>query len=356
MSFLIQGKTNWKFVTLVIILTVMVSVGILFYIKTNEIPSVKVYKAEKREKIQNETVNWENYQNSKMGFSIKYPSHWEKFMDGPLSWFNPESENKGFLVSFHYEDENQFFSMTEIMRISLNPKDLEELEKFEGESMLEKLVLQYKQEVLKDNPELEGMEMEKEKQILVDNVPFIQFRFSSPVAEKVDPFELSEAVHLIGVVEGDVFLISCGSASKECSSTFNLMLSTFKFIEKKEMPFLGVNHISIVFLSDEEKIKIGLPKTLNYGALVLSENLAKELGISYKGDHPGGIIPNSPADKTGIKSGDVILKVNDEDVVRLERILYNYVAGDAVDLKILRDGEEITFTVKLEEYPSNIDY
>jgi len=82
------------------------------------------------------------------------------------------------------------------------------------------------------------------------------------------------------------------------------------------------------------------------------------LGVRYKVTDQGvvltkgqngepAIYPNSPASKVGLKEGDIVK--ND-----LSALLNQYRVGDKVDLKILRDGKEMTVTVTLEERPENL--
>ncbi|MBI4692235.1 MAG: trypsin-like peptidase domain-containing protein [Candidatus Terrybacteria bacterium] len=82
------------------------------------------------------------------------------------------------------------------------------------------------------------------------------------------------------------------------------------------------------------------------------------IGIRYKvvengvqlvkgpGDEPA-IDPNGPAEKAGLKEGDIIL----EDIGLL---LSKYRVADTVALKILRDGKEMTVSVILGERPENL--
>ncbi len=60
--------------------------------------------------------------------------------------------------------------------------------------------------------------------------------------------------------------------------------------------------------------------------------------------------PGSPAEKSGLKSGDVVVKVENTDVVDaadFERALLGRKAGDEVDILIRRDGKEQTLKLKL---------
>lgn len=58
----------------------------------------------------------------------------------------------------------------------------------------------------------------------------------------------------------------------------------------------------------------------------------------------------SPADKAGLKTNDVITKINDDTVssiAYLRYYLYNYNVGDKITLTYIRDGKEKTTTVTL---------
>lgn len=64
-----------------------------------------------------------------------------------------------------------------------------------------------------------------------------------------------------------------------------------------------------------------------------------------------GVEPNSPADKGGIKKGDIITKINNETVENSSYFkykLYSYKVGDTVKITVKRDNKEITLKVKLE--------
>ena len=59
-----------------------------------------------------------------------------------------------------------------------------------------------------------------------------------------------------------------------------------------------------------------------------------------------------PAYKAGIKKGDVIIKAGDYEIVNSARLKYYlsmYKPGDTIDVVVIRDGDEKTFKVTLEE-------
>jgi len=89
----------------------------------------------------------------------------------------------------------------------------------------------------------------------------------------------------------------------------------------------------------------------------IDENVAKGLGLeSAKGVQVPRVQKDSPAEKAGIKEGDIILKVNDKVIENRDQ-LSNYIAsmapGTKVDVTIWRDGKEKVITVKLGERPSD---
>lgn len=62
----------------------------------------------------------------------------------------------------------------------------------------------------------------------------------------------------------------------------------------------------------------------------------------------------SPAEKSGLQSGDVIIKADDKDITtmdELNNIKNSHKVGDTMKLKINRKGEEKEITVTLEETP-----
>ncbi|MDQ7786835.1 MAG: DegQ family serine endoprotease [Thermodesulfovibrionales bacterium] len=85
----------------------------------------------------------------------------------------------------------------------------------------------------------------------------------------------------------------------------------------------------------------------------LTPELAKQFGISdEKGVLVGDVIEDSPAEKSGIQRGDVILELNGKKVED-PRSLRNMVAGidpnDEVTLKLVREGQPTTVRVKITE-------
>ncbi|MFA5766536.1 MAG: trypsin-like peptidase domain-containing protein [Candidatus Paceibacterota bacterium] len=71
------------------------------------------------------------------------------------------------------------------------------------------------------------------------------------------------------------------------------------------------------------------------------------------GDGEAAVVEDSAADKAGILQGDIILEFNGEKLTAdntLREMIYNQSPGDVVDMKVLRDGEEMTLQATLEEW------
>lgn len=85
----------------------------------------------------------------------------------------------------------------------------------------------------------------------------------------------------------------------------------------------------------------------------ISENIAR--GLKYK-DKNGALIseafPGDPADKAGIKAGDIIIEVNGKAIRNTHELLMivaSFHVGDKVTVKVVREGKEMTFRVEVAE-------
>lgn len=68
------------------------------------------------------------------------------------------------------------------------------------------------------------------------------------------------------------------------------------------------------------------------------------------------VAPNSPADKAGIKIGDIILKVGELDAISPTQIMQyisNVKPNTTLDVLISRVGQQMVLPVVIEEYPTN---
>lgn len=113
------------------------------------------------------------------------------------------------------------------------------------------------------------------------------------------------------------------------------LIESVKSTGKLQRPFLGVVYVS---LTDDIAKQYKL--SVNRGAFIPS---AIQLGEDT-------IVDGSPADKAGLKEGDVITKVNNTAIDEnngLTSVLGRHKVGDKVTLTIVRDGKTMTKDVTL---------
>lgn len=101
-------------------------------------------------------------------------------------------------------------------------------------------------------------------------------------------------------------------------------------------PFLGVRYLLV-----DEVVKEKYKLTQDYGAYVLDGDNGEP-----------AVTKDSAAQKAGIKSGDLILEINGEKITRdnsMSKIIQKYNAGDKINLKTFRNGQEMNVEVTLGE-------
>ena len=92
----------------------------------------------------------------------------------------------------------------------------------------------------------------------------------------------------------------------------------------------------------------------------LNPNLAKEFSLKdTKGVLVSDVTPKSPAEKAGLKSGDVILEFNGKKVSASRNLKLEVAQtkpGQTVPVKILRDGEQETVQVAIKPLPGSEEF
>jgi serine protease Do len=106
---------------------------------------------------------------------------------------------------------------------------------------------------------------------------------------------------------------------------------------KLEVPYLGVRYVVLT-----EAIAKRYDLGRNEGAWLKAAN-AKQ-----------AVINDSPADKAGLKEGDIIFKVNGEEITAdnpLASALTKYKVGDKLEIEYNRDGKDLKTEATLEASP-----
>lgn len=147
-------------------------------------------------------------------------------------------------------------------------------------------------------------------------------------------------------VNGEVIGINTAVAGDAENIGFSIPINDVKGLVASVMqdgklvrPYLGVRYVT---LSDD---------------VAYQNNLSTKRGayITASGGQTA-IVPGSPADKAGLKDGDIITKVDNDTVDEknsLISILGRHSVGDTVKLTIVRDGKEQTINATLEAAPQN---
>lgn len=99
-------------------------------------------------------------------------------------------------------------------------------------------------------------------------------------------------------------------------------------------PYIGISMLDITNSYYLWQAGITLPKGIDKGVAIIE------------------IVSSSPASKAGLQKGDIIIKINNEEigtVAKLRYELYKHAPGDKIDVTYNRNGKEYTTQVALEE-------
>ncbi|KKM21174.1 hypothetical protein LCGC14_1638110, partial [marine sediment metagenome] len=129
----------------------------------------------------------------------------------------------------------------------------------------------------------------------------------------------------------------------------------------------GMGSIGIGFAVPINKAKRILDSLVKYGKIEwpwigiymqpeLTEDLAKKFGVE-RGVLVTEVVKSSPAEKAGVKAGDVIQKVNGKDVnspLDLKNEVLKLEIGEEIVLALVREKEQITITLTTGRIPEEI--
>ncbi len=143
-------------------------------------------------------------------------------------------------------------------------------------------------------------------------------------------------------LKGQVIGINTAIAEDAQSIGFSIPISATKGLlnhlvktGKVARAYLGVQYVSI-----DAQVK-------------KQYDLSVDKGDYVTADRGNSVQANGPADKAGIKDGDVIIKVNGAkvgEVASVSSLVSEYEPGEKVDVTVVRDGKELTVSVTLGTY------
>jgi S1-C subfamily serine protease len=113
--------------------------------------------------------------------------------------------------------------------------------------------------------------------------------------------------------------------------------------EELARPFVGIRYVAV-----DAKVKAEEDLSVDYGALI---------GPATRGDAQPGITPDSPADKAGLKDGDVILSIEGQAIDAehpLDAVLTSFAPGQTIEVTILRGSDEMEVSITLGTRPAGL--
>ena len=143
-----------------------------------------------------------------------------------------------------------------------------------------------------------------------------------------------------GVLAGDVILSFGGAAIR---SPGDLTRAVEDARPGEELP------LQIQRAGKELSLKVLFPE--RRGGFRVTFGSVPDYAFAEKGVRFEGIRPGTPAEKAGVKPGDVLIRWGDKEVTNVEEwtaLLGNHKPGDVVSIRVRRGTEEVTLEVKLE--------
>lgn len=147
-------------------------------------------------------------------------------------------------------------------------------------------------------------------------------------------------------LRGEIIGINVAKSTNGENIGFSLPVNVIKKItaDIKEFGKIKYANLGVRYISIDNQIAKDKNLSVGYGAMLASD---KENNIN-------AVVKDSPADKAGLKEGDIILEFNGQriDVKRtLNLFISKSRVGDEVNLKVLRNEEKLDIKVIMGEKP-----
>ncbi|MFC2170386.1 S1C family serine protease [Calditrichota bacterium] len=136
------------------------------------------------------------------------------------------------------------------------------------------------------------------------------------------------------------------------------------FSQDKMSPMHGLHDNAMKKKIKKLKTKIKTDYKPNVWIGVMLDELSEQLGQYFGVEDGEGVLvkevlENSPAEKAGLKAGDVIIKVENEIVSEasdIHKLLKEKNAGDEVEIGLIRDKKKMNQKIILEEPPEDFKF
>lgn len=90
----------------------------------------------------------------------------------------------------------------------------------------------------------------------------------------------------------------------------------------------------------------------------VTPEMAESLGVK-EGVIIAQIMPGSPADKGGLKVGDIVVEVDGQKVGEVRELQFKIMStppGNEVSMKVIREGKEVSLRIKVGEMPEEVQF
>ncbi|NMA50707.1 MAG: PDZ domain-containing protein [Mollicutes bacterium] len=173
--------------------------------------------------------------------------------------------------------------------------------------------------------------------------------------------------YVMKVLQTDAAINSGNSGGPLCNSNGEVVgITSLKLVDTsvEGMGFAipietAINHANMIVagkVPTQPYLGVGMSNVSDVLYSAQYYNILRQNGIT-KGVIVISVEENSPADKAGVRAGDIVTKINDHEITSIAYLryyLYSYKVGDTVNLSINRDGKEKKLKVILTSNPSII--
>jgi serine protease Do len=158
--------------------------------------------------------------------------------------------------------------------------------------------------------------------------------------------------------------INPGNSGGPLINIFGEVIGINRMIYSKSGGYMGIGFAIPVNTAKSVLAQLKQHKRIKRGYIgvsiaEISESYAVQLGLDTKyGAFVGSIVNNSPADKAGMRVGDVIVKINDKQVDNFKDLL-NMIekapVGTPLKITAVRNKAPMNFYVQVAERPRKLD-